>query len=326
MIIGCSKEEDIDLKMSINYILKHPSYIPKPIEKISLNSHKVSLGKQLFFDKNLSSNKKVSCATCHNPKLAFADDTPLSPKGVSNSLLERHSPALFNLAWQNDFFWDGGAPNLRSQVIAPLIASNEMNSKITDILSYLNSKNSYKEQFNTIYKSPPKIAYILDAIAEYEFSITSFNSKYDATKRGEIQLTKIEKHGYQLYKINCASCHTEGLFSDYQYRNNGLDETITSFSGLEDVKRGRNRITHLEKDIQKYKTPSLRNLSLTPPYMHDGRYDNLEEVLNHYSHKIKNSKTLSTKIPSQGFSFTKLEKLSLITFLKTLNDVESFEK
>ena len=324
LIIGCTKEQDSYAQKSSDFSIQYPDYISMPISKKTLSEQKVTLGKQLFFDTNLSSDGTISCATCHKPELAFSDDTPLSPKGVPKTKLIRNSPPLFNLAWHTNFFWDSGATNLRSQAIAPLTAKNEMNGDIESIIDYLNENPSYKKHFNEIYNATPSTAYLLDALAEYEFSITSFNTKYDQVKIGKSQFTQIEENGYQLYLSNCSTCHTEGLFSDYLYHNNGLD-TLLNYIGIEDETRGRNRISFLNEDLQKYKTPSLRNTGLTAPYMHDGRFSTLSEVLNHYSHNVKNSTTLSNTIPKVGFQFTYNEKKAIISFLNTLNDTESFK-
>lgn len=325
MMIGCTKEQDTYVQKSPDFSIKYPTYISPPVSKRLLNKHKVSLGKQLFFDKNLSSNGKVSCATCHKSTLAFSDNTPLSPKGVPETNLNRNSPPLFNLAWHKNYFWDGGATNLRSQAIAPLTASNEMNANLDEVVSYLKSNESYNNTFHQLYNSPPSTAFILDALAEYQFSLTSFNTKYDQERSGKDNFTTIEKNGYLLYQSHCSSCHTEGLFSDYNYHNNGLD-SILNYESIEDEKRGRNRITFLENDLQKYKTSSLRNLNLTAPYMHDGRFNTLSEVLDHYSHEIKYSSTLSSKIPRTGFQFTEDDKKAISAFLNTLNDTKSFKK
>ncbi len=314
---GCTKEiiEQETAVMSINY----PSYIQTP-NQISLEKRKVSLGKQLFFDKNLSKNNQVSCSSCHLNQFAFGENVALSKKGVSGKSLKRNSPVIFNMAWHNNFFWDGGAKDLSSQVFGPLLSPDEMGADLKEIENYLKQNKNYNTAFKEIYSSGVRIANLADAIAEYELSITSFNSKYDKVKSGEASFSDEEQKGFQLYLSNCSSCHTEGLFSDYKHHNNGLDSIFADALDIEAEERGRNRITNKTEDLQAYKTATLRNITLSAPYMHDGRFQNLEEVINHYSNGIKPSSSLSSHIPNNSFGFSKKEKTNIITFLKTLDD------
>ena len=327
LLMGCSKEKDINsLDPNTVIELEFPTHIKKPDHTVQLTKNKMKLGQLLFFDKNLSSNQKVSCESCHKSRFSFADNSSLSPNGVTKQNLQRNSPPLFNLAWHKNFFWDGGAKNLPSQVLAPLTDAHEMNSKLENIEKYLKSDAEYVSLFRTVYNAPPSITLLTNAITAYELSITSFNTSYDLEKKGKYIFTSSEQKGYNLYTTHCSSCHTEGLFSDYGFHNNGIDSAITAFNSIEDVKRGRNRITLKPNDLQKYKTPSLRNLATTAPYMHDGRFETLEEVINHYANGVKKSTTLSDKIPSNGFNLNDDEKDNLISFLHTLNDTESFKK
>lgn len=288
-----------------------PEYIEQKDILKNIPISGIELGLKLFNDKNLSSNGEVSCSTCHLQKFAFSDNKALNQNGVSGNQLDRNSPPLFNLAWHKEFFWDGGAPDLESQALAPLFSEHEMDADLNEIITYLSKSVQYKELFcNTFKKEEITSLQILTALRFYQNSLVSFKSTYDEFySSGDTSvLTQTELKGMKVFNLNCNSCHTLPLGSSYNYENNQLD---TSFNfPFEDPRLGRNRITHLEKDLGKYKVPSVRNLSFTIPYMHDGRFKTLDEVISHY-----NGKTLNNKI-----SLTPAEMEYLKDFLLTLND------
>lgn len=289
-----------------------PSYIeiPKNLKEIPLEG--VQLGEKLFFDANLSRNGQVSCATCHQKSLAFGDGEVLSNKGVSAQVLPRHTPVLFNLAWQKSFFWDGGTPDLSSQALAPLFSEHEMDADLNNIIAYLKSNTEYQKMFKNSFSSGEiNSLNILKALSWYQLSLISFDTKYDRFrfKNDSSILTKKELSGLKIYENQCNSCHTLPIASSYDFANNELD---TSFDyPFEDERLGRNRITNNAEDLGKYKIPSLRNLSFSGPYMHDGRFKNLDEVLIHYQNKV--TKNITTTLNG-------IDKENLKSFLLTLND------
>ena len=306
------------------YALRNNQLGPKrlePIGELLLTNEGVEFGRHLFFDVNLSSNKKVSCATCHVPELAFSDHVALGRDGVSGNTLARHSPALVNLMWQDAFFWDGGAKNLEAQVLGPLTHVDEMDAELTDIIEYLAASDEYIKLHHAAFPDQDiKIKHVMQAIAQFEKTLISSNSWYDQSLNGTFSLSQEELKGQVLFNINCSGCHSAPLFQDQSYHNNGLDADFDY--GFEDERLGRNRITNDPADLGKYKTPSLRNIEVTAPYMHDGRFATLEDVLNHYSEELTASTSIDKSLPitTNGFQFSDEEKSDIIAFLKTLTD------
>ncbi|MNJ97502.1 Cytochrome c551 peroxidase precursor [compost metagenome] len=294
-----------------------PDYFPAPAYNFENNEQtyaKFNLGRFLFYDPLLSSDGTVSCATCHAQSHAFAGhNTPLSA-GVNGALGTRNSPAIFNMAWSPAFMWDGGINHIEVMPIAPLTNPVEMNETLGNIVLKLQQSDKYKELFIKAYGSEEITDQkVLKAFTQYMMMIVSNNSKYDKVKRGEATFTEAEQQGYVLFQQKCSQCHTEPLFTDHSYRNNGLD---LSFSD-----EGRFLITQEESDKGKFKVPSLRNVALTYPYMHDGRFFTLNDVLNHYSNGIQHTPTLDPLLEN-GIPLPGNEKSVLIAFLKTLSDYD----
>ncbi len=314
-LFSCSKkEEQENISMLPNYIPEQPG-----LKEYHTNPDVIALGKQLFFDPILSADSSISCASCHLREKAFSDGVALSNIGISGETLVRNAPALFNIGWHTSFFWEGGAKDLESQALGPLTSEHEMGKDLVTLEKQLNNHISYPEKFRNAFSvSEIKINEVMKALAAFQRSLTSFNSKYDYVLQGKATFSTSEKRGYTLVQQHCSSCHTEPLFSSFNFENNGLDSEF-SYSG-EDERLGRYRITFNEEDLGKYKIPSLRNLAFTSPYMHDGRLNTLDDVLDHYSSSIKESATLSAEIPNSGFNFTTEEIADIKDFLNTLND------
>ncbi|UCS95815.1 c-type cytochrome [Echinicola marina] len=280
----------------------------------------VLLGKTLFYDPALSQNGKVSCASCHEPKQAFSDGLPLSDQGVSGKPLHRHSPVLFNMAWHPGLFWDGGATNLESMVFGPLTHPDEMGADLKEVIHYLNGSAQYPEMFKAAFETDSITSSLIGrSLAQFVRTLISQDSKYDQWKREETELDNVEVRGYQLYHKHCSTCHTEGLFTDLEYHNNGLDMNYPDPAELEGIYLGRYRISFDKKDKGAFKTPSLRNIALTAPYMHDGRFSSLEEVLDHYEHGIKVNESLAPELKT-GIRLSANERAELLAFLETLTD------
>ena len=290
----------------------------------------IELGRMLFFDPVLSGNNKISCATCHQPSRAFTDGLALSDQGVSGKKLHRNVPSLVNLAWQNGSFWDGGATDLESLVFGPLTHPDEMGQDLHVLVQELNENEVYRTQFkkafgeDTIYS-----ALIARALAQFQRTLISAHSRYDQFISNEpgARFSEIELKGMEIFDQKCGSCHQFGkgkndFFSDHQYHNNGLDSTYSS--EFEGIFQGRFRITQDSADMGKFKTPSLRNVALTAPYMHDGRFATLEEVLAHYDKGMVYAATLDPffqeEVGRAGIPLTEEEKEAIIAFLHTLTD------
>ena len=300
-----------------NHFFNPPDYFPKPVynfEQPPLDSNKIELGRILFYDPILSKDNTISCASCHSPFNAFAHTDHDLSHGIFDSIGNRNAPALFNLAWQKTFMWDGAINHLDMQALAPISHPSEMGSNINEVIKKLNESKAYKELFlNAFQDSTISTSKILKALSQFQLTLVSSNTKYDKVKMGKEAFTEQEKNGYQLYKNNCASCHSEPFFSNYNFENNGLPIDPT----LNDM--GRYVITENENDKRKFKVPSLRNLSFTYPYMHDGRFMTLQEVINHYTSGIEYSETLSSQF-NESIELSSNEKVDLISFLLTLND------
>jgi cytochrome c peroxidase len=286
--------------------LPYPSHFPNPtfdFQKTPLDSTKILLGRILFYDPILSKDNSISCASCHSPYNAFAHTDHDLSHGIFDAIGTRNAPALFNLAWQKEFMWDGAINHIDMQALAPISHPGEMGSSIKEVVSTLNESNAYKDLFQKAFGEKTITgAKVLKALTQFQLTLVSANAKYDKVKMGKDSFTLQENNGYLLFKKNCNTCHQEPLFSTYQFANNGLpvDTTLNDF--------GRWQVTGQSKDSLHFKIPSLRNLTYSYPYMHDGRFKTLREVLNHYTKQ---------KIP-----LTSNEKADIISFLLTLNDAD----
>ena len=281
-----------------------PKGWPAPTYNFSgnpLTKEGIALGKKLFYDPALSSDNTVSCATCHEPSAAFATyDHPLS-HGVNN-LTTRNAPSLFNVAWQKELMYDGRAASLEEQALLPIHSKDEMDADIPALLKHINTNPSYIKMFTAAF-GPSKInmEQITKALSQFQLSLVSSNSKYDKVMRGETSFILPEKLGYEIFEKKCVSCHTPPLFSNYSYQNTA----ITRDPQLKD--NGRARFTGNSSDSLKFKVPSLRNVALTFPYGHDGRYYSILDVLTHYK--------TSGQIPLSNYEIGQLT-----AFLNSLTD------
>lgn len=297
--------------------LKIPRYFPKPIYSFSknkLNEATILLGRALFYDPILSVNNSISCASCHSPYAAFTHVDHNLSHGIYDKMGTRNAPALMNLAWQPIFMWDGAINHLEMQALAPMSNAVEMGSSITEVVSKLKSSNLYPRLFYAAYNdSAITGAQTLKAIGQFLASIISANSKYDKVMRHEMQFNKQEKNGFVLFNKYCNQCHTAPLFTNYQFENNGLSiDTM-----LKDW--GRMRVTQNPKDSLKFKVPTLRNIEYSYPYMHDGRFKQIAEVINHYSQAKIQTSTLAASLV-KPITLSANEKVDLIAFLLTLSD------
>ncbi|WP_146239267.1 cytochrome-c peroxidase [Putridiphycobacter roseus] len=313
-----------------SYIFPVLSAFPKmPVNTLNpVSKAGVELGRYLFYDPILSKDSSLSCSACHQQEFAFSDGRIRFSEGVNGGQLIRNTPAIFNLAWNEQLFWDGKANNVEGQVFFPVRDHMEMDLDWQLASQRISASIFYQNLFQAAF--PEKaidsltIAY---AIAQFERTIISYNSRLDKALRREVFLTKDELKGMELMndqsKGNCLHCHpTDAHFvgTTGQFSNNGLD-TFSLFTTLKD--EGRIGVTKKKKDYGLFKIPSLRNVALTAPYMHDGRFETLEEVLDFYTSGVQKSATIDPKMHfgnPNGVNLTALEKAQIITFLKALTD------
>ena len=289
-----------------------------------LIKERVELGRNLFHEPLLSRDNTISCASCHQSDHAFADPRRYST-GVEGRTGARNAMPLFNLAWKSSFFWDGRAPSLRAQALLPIQDHLEMDEPLTNLVGKL--KGNYPALFTGAFGSPEITAEKLGlALEQFLLTLVSFDSKFDRCMKGEAQFTQQERRGFQLFMTendprrgqfgaDCFHCHGGPLLQSQTFANNGLDEVFRD--------SGREKVTGNAADRGKFAIPSLRNVALTAPYMHDGRFKTLEEVVEHYSTGVKRSPTLDpnlAKHPVEGIRLSAEDKAALVAFLKTLTD------
>lgn len=330
LMFSCQKEtiETVDPEDNTPYVMEVPANFPKPaaMQDNPLTKAGVELGRRLFYEPLLSSTMTVSCASCHHQDRAFSDGLILSNLGISGKALDRHSPALFNLAWANNgLFWDGGSKNLESQAFGPLTHEDEMGIYFPEMVDRLMAKPLYVGLFKEAFGENPTAAGVVRALAQFQRTIISANSKYDRYKRkeGQVSFSEDELLGMQLVQSKCGGCHSTDLFTDNNYHNNGID-TDFSDDSKDWVYKGRYRISYDIKDLGAYKTPSLRNVMVSAPYMHDGRFATIDEVLKHYQSGIKNTiytdRLLFQANGNPGIALSDREVKAIKAFLISLTD------
>lgn len=300
---------------------KTPPNWPKPaynFKKNPLSKEGIALGRKLFYDPILSRNNAVSCASCHLSFTAFTHvDHDLS-HGIEDRIGTRNSLALMNLAWSKSFMWDGAVNHLDVQALAPISHPAEMDENIKHVCEKLQELPEYNQRFKEAYgDSLITGERLLKALSQFQLTLVSSNAKYDQVMRKEdnVSFTQQEAKGYELFKANCANCHHEPLFTNNGFANNGLPIDTT----LRDA--GRMLVTGKHKDSLLFKVPTLRNIEFSFPYMHDGRFKTLSEVLKHYNKGIVNHSTLSPEL-KRGMELSPNDRVDLIAFLLTLTDKE----
>ncbi|GAB3655878.1 cytochrome c peroxidase [Hymenobacter agri] len=294
----------------------------------------VALGRQLFYETALSVDNSISCASCHRQEKAFTDGRALS-QGVNGGVTTRSAMSLANLLWEPKLTWDGGATSLETQARIPIEKTVEMHQSLAAGVARLQANATYPPLFRKAFGSSTITeANTLKALAQFERTLISGNSRYDQFRAGNrTALSSFEQQGLVLFTThpdgpagvrggNCSDCHGEPLFTDHAFRNNGLDATFTDL--------GFGGITGQPTDNGKFRVPSLRNIALTAPYMHDGRLATLEAVLDHYNeHVVVSSPNIDPLLlngsndprgPGHPLSLTTTEKAQIVAFLRTLTD------
>ena len=317
MIEACKKSERTDVPAVTALKLELPSNFPEPEDIFKgnpLTNEGFALGRKLFYDGRLAKDGIASCASCHQQFAAFSTfEHPLS-HGINNQFTTRNAPGIFNMAWHRELHWDGGITHLEVQPLAPLTAPNEMGETVENVIQKLNSDTRYREMFRAAFGDENiNSQKMLKALAQFMGMMVSGNSKYDLVMRGKAAFTLAEQSGYTIFRAKCGSCHKEPLFTDLTYRNTGLPIN----AGLNDP--GRMRITRRREDSLKFKVPSLRNVQLTPPYGHDGRFFSIGAVIDHYRFFVQDGPTVDPLVKNR-ISISLNEKADLVQFLNTLTD------
>lgn len=328
LLIGCSSDNYEELPEVDNDVLhwEKPSNFPAlkyTFKNNELRHSRFELGKKLFYDERLSEDNTISCASCHIRELAFSDAGKALSIGIDGLVGKRNAPAIQNMAFFEEYFYDGASNNLEMVPIVPIHNEVEMRETLPTILQKLRLDSEYIAMFAKAYNDTKMTSTsMMKALAQYMTLLVSSNSKYDKYVRKEAggSLTALEEKGLSLFRENCASCHSTDLFSDSSFRNNGLPWDPI----LQD--QGRIDVSGEPEDIRKFKVSSLRNVVLTAPYMHDGRFKTLEEVLNFYVNGVEDSETLDPLLKRNdgkvGVVLSKEEQKAIIAFLHTLTDYE----
>lgn len=297
-----------------------PPLVNYPDNKITRAG--LELGRFLFYDPLLSDNNTISCGSCHNQSLAFTDNgKQFSIGSTTDKVGNRNAMPTYNLMWFDSLFWDSRAARLKQLALMPIQNPLEMNTTPEAVVEKLKLSEEYKARFKKAFGSDTiTVERMALAMEQFLMSMVSDNSKFDKAKRGELQLSPEEQRGFEIAsQKGCFNCHKTSLFTDNRSHNTGLD--------LFPKDKGLGAITKLKKDNFKFKTPSLRNVALTSPYMHDGRFKTLEQVIEFYDHDV------IPNLNSENISFTFMEQATrnrispqdtkaLIAFLNSLTDYE----
>ena len=307
--IGCRKQKLVDV----------PDHFPElPVPKDNLiTKEKIELGRWLFYEKALSKDSSVSCASCHVQGFAFADGRKVS-MGVHGVTGQRNAPALQNLAYYPTFFMDGGIPTLEMQVEAPLFADEEMGLSYFEASERLNSDTHYREMFQAAFSRDADAYGISRSLAAFERTMISGHSKFDLYSNGLATFSESEQRGMELFyssKAGCSDCHSGFLFTDFTMVNVGLYDSYSD--------TGYARITQKSADAGKFRVPSLRNIELTAPYFHDGSVETLEDVVNHFAMGGKGNPIKDPRVRLLNLSDE--EQVDLVEFLYTLTDWKFIE-
>jgi cytochrome c peroxidase len=288
----------------------------------------VELGRYLFYDSTLSRDHSMSCASCHQQAFAFSDAPHRFSQGIDGQILSRNTMPLYNLAWYPTLFWDGRVLSIEAQVFHPVRAHNEMDLDWKTATKRIQKNKLYRRLFLKAFgTSTIDSLLIAKAIAQFERTLISNNSKYDQVLRGEAYLTPDEYKGFELMndqtKGDCLHCHTTDadiLGTTTKLSNNGLSKALKPEDYLD---KGKAEFTGKDSDVGLFRIPSLRNIAVTAPYMHDGRFKTLKEVLDFYSEGVNQSFNIDSKMEyahQGGVKLTSEEKEKIIAFLKTLTD------
>jgi len=300
---------------ALTYIFINATQKSEPITPIT----KVELGQKLFFEKALSLDSTISCASCHQPDFAFSDTIALSV-GVGGKLGLRNAPSVMNMKFRDAFFFDGRATSLSDQVHFPIQDPNEMNLAYSAAVNRIALDPEYVKRFKMLYNQTPNAINIADAIAEFENSLESSQTAFDDYMAGkEDAISESAKRGRELFvgdKAKCFDCHFSPDFTGDEFKNIGL------YDGQKWNDPGRFKISNDSSDLGKFKVPGLRNIAITGPYMHDGSFKSLEEVVDYYNNPyqfVKKPINIDSTL-TKPLGLSNQDKADLVSFLKTLTD------
>ena len=318
LLVGILVSLAFAIKRTTPIYFEIPKGWPKPhydFSKNPLTEEGFQLGRKLFYDPILSRDSTISCSSCHLQATGFTHVDHSLSHGIDGKIGTRNSMTLMNLAWSKSFMWDGGVNHIDVQALNPLTNPVEMDETLEHVVQQLQKSEKYQQLFENAF-GDSKITgqRLLKALTQFELLLVSSNSKYDKVLRKEAVFTEQEQKGYHLFKTNCASCHNEPLFTNDKFENNGLAIDTT----LNDI--GRIKITNKKEDYLRFKVPTLRNIQFTFPYMHDGRFKTLTEVIKHYN-SISNNTFLPKEL-SKPMNLSDNDRVDLVAFLKTLTDNE----
>lgn len=314
---ACSDEDELNQASNHPISIFIPDYFPEvkyPIQQNMPTDAGVKLGKKLFYDGRLSANNVISCGFCHQQEFAFTHHGHSVSHGVDNGIGFRNSQPIQNLIFFDEFNWDGASIHLELQPIIPITSDFEMGESLENIIQKLKTDDEYNQLFKVAFNEDISADNILKALAQFMATMVSAQSKYDEYLQGNSSvLTNDELQGLSLFNQQCSSCHSGALFTNQEYMNNGLPVN----PNLRDI--GRMRVTGVLADSLRFRVPSLRNVAKSFPYMHDGRFQTLEAVLNHYRNGIVQHPTLAPELQN-GIVLTDQEVNQIISFLNTLTD------
>lgn len=318
-LLSCRLENEPAI-LSSPYQFVRPAHFPEPTYTFRNNPITEAgflLGKRLFDEPLLSVDGSVACSNCHVQAVAFADPQHRLSVGVDDRAGTRNAPGIANMAFMEEFFWDGGVTHLDFVPLNAIENPVEMDETMANVVRKLNVHPEYPALFRKAFGPVDSInaPLMLQALSQFMVLLVSADSAYDRYLLKEGELTAEQLNGKALFEKKCAGCHSGLLFTNQSYRNNGLDSLFAD--------PGRARISEWDGDLGKFKVPSLRNVALTAPYMHDGRFATLEEVLGHYASGVKHSPTLAPELQVDGrlgIELTEEEKRRIIDFLHTLTD------
>ncbi len=312
LILAFSKSYNTPLYFEVPGAWPEPKY---DFKKNPLTEEGFQLGRHLFYDPILSRDNTISCQSCHLQQTGFTHVDHQLSHGIEGKIGTRNAMVLINLAWNKNFMWDGGVNNIEMQAINPITSPFEMDETLENVVTKLQNSSKYRTLFSKAFGDEIVTSQrLLKALAQFTVMLKSSNSKYDKVMRKEAVYNEREQRGYDLFKINCASCHKEPLFSNDKFENNGLaiDTTLNDF--------GRIKITNKKEDYLRFKVPTLRNVQYTFPYMHDGRFKTLTEVVKHYN-SLGNDKSLPKEL-AKPMQLSDNDRVDLVLFLTTLTDKE----
>ncbi|GAA4322278.1 cytochrome-c peroxidase [Flaviaesturariibacter amylovorans] len=314
LLAGCRRS---DAFRATPMLFATPAGFPQPAYDFAaapLTREGVELGRRLFYEGRLSSDGVHACGSCHVASASFTTPDHDLSHGVNSSHTTRNAPALLNLAWYQNYFQDGRYNSLESVTVHHLTSPTEMGETLANVVAKLQGDSAYRRLFRAAYGDETVSAMRLtDALKQFQLSMVSADSRYDKVKRGEAAFTTQEQSGYALFIAKCGSCHREPLFSDFSYRNTGLPQDPV----LRDA--GRMTVTGNGADSLKFRVPSLRNLSLSSYYGHDGRFSAFRLMLRHYQNGVQPGPTLDPLLAG-GIPMTTAQEDDLVAFLFTLTD------